>query len=349
MCIRVVVTRNGCHGRIRGFFTKHFLNLILTACVSGLPGVSLDYMKGLVTGLLRMIYERDSRRHFLPTGHWLMTDRFNMTAFVEEVVQEEENRHHEDDSDDEMDEDEPNTTPEVFGFRKPKTGNVRSSNRSRRTTPRLEVLQNMPFFIPFETRVQIFRTFVRIDQIKRRDGTIDPEMWRLNMHHRNPGRYERHQARIRREHEFEDAYTQFYRIKELLKEPIQITFVDKFDTEEVGIDGGGVTKEFLTTVTSQAFTPKQDLNLFIETEQHSLYPNPSSLEERMEHMREMGYPDNSGTFASNKLSIASAHTIFPLLIPLQGIFDKVSTTSCSAMSSSVGSSGSACMKRFWST
>jgi ubiquitin-protein ligase E3 C len=31
--------------------------------------------------------------------------------------------------------------------------------------PRLEILQNMPFFIPFTTRVQIFREFVMLDMV----------------------------------------------------------------------------------------------------------------------------------------------------------------------------------------
>jgi ubiquitin-protein ligase E3 C len=32
--------------------------------------------------------------------------------------------------------------------------------------PRLAILQNMPFFIPFETRVQIFREFIRLDKVR---------------------------------------------------------------------------------------------------------------------------------------------------------------------------------------
>jgi ubiquitin-protein ligase E3 C len=104
---------------------------------------------------------------------------------------------------------------------------------------------------------------------------------------------DRHHAKIRREHEFEDAYDQFYDLKEGLKEPIQITFVDKFDTIESGIDGGGVTKEFLTSVTSQAFTPHDELNLFIENENHLLYPNPAAYEERIEILRQMGFRQRS--------------------------------------------------------
>jgi len=114
---------------------------------------------------------------------------------------------------------------------------------------------------------------------------------------------ERHHAKIRREFEFEDAYQQFYDLKEGLKEPIQITFVDKFGTIEAGIDGGGVTKEFLTSVTTQAFTPRDGLNLFIENENHLLYPNPAAYEEHAEMLRQVGYRERSADFRKEQTDL----------------------------------------------
>lgn len=162
-------------------------------------------------------------------------------------------------------------------------------------TPRLEILQNMPFFIPFATRVEIFREFVTEDQVKRRGGVIDPDLWRMTqgfapggrMSHDNP--LGKHHAKVRREHVFQDAYEQFYTLGDGLKEPIQITFVDQFDTPEAGIDGGGVTKEFLTSVTNEAFTPNTGLSLFVENDQHLLYPNPTSVDEREDLLRQLGF------------------------------------------------------------
>lgn len=83
----------------------------------------------------------------------------------------------------------------------------------------------------------------------------------------------RHHAVVRRKHEFADAFDAFYELGPNLKEPIQITFKDEFDIVEAGIDGGGVTKEFLTSVTSQAFNPSQ--GFFRENAHHLLYPNPT--------------------------------------------------------------------------
>ncbi|EOD51187.1 IQ motif EF-hand binding site [Neofusicoccum parvum] len=154
----------------------------------------------------------------------------------------------------------------------------------------------MPFFIPFTTRVQIFREFVRLDQMKRRHGRIDPDQWRMAMMHDLASRepIERHHAKVRRKHEFDDAFEQFFKLGEALKEPIQITFVDQFDTVEAGIDGGGVTKEFLTSVSSQAFAPSENgIDLFVENEAHLLYPNPSAVEHQKEILREAGVRENS--------------------------------------------------------
>lgn len=73
--------------------------------LAGMLGVSTVYIKGLVTGLLRMLHERDSRRRFLPEGHWLMTSQVDMTGFIPAVTAEEEKRHEMQDDDDEEEED----------------------------------------------------------------------------------------------------------------------------------------------------------------------------------------------------------------------------------------------------
>lgn len=143
-------------------------------------------------------------------------------------------------------------------------------------TPRLEIMQNMPFFIPFATRVQIFRQFVRNEQRERR-GFEDPDDWRFAMMQAHTQDMSKHRATVHRDSIFDDAYEQFWTLNEGLKEPIQIKFVDKFGTEEEGIDGGGVTKEFLTSITNEAFASNsENLDLFIENDQHLLFPNPSA-------------------------------------------------------------------------
>lgn len=291
--------------------------------VAGLPGLTIDYLKGVITGLLRAIYERDSRRKFLPQGHWLMTSRFDMTSFIPGVVAEEESRHQvqeqeEEDVDAEDDEDFYEPTPALFSPRTRGYANVLRSQEARAraqrkasrkrylesVAPRLEILQNMPFFIPFHTRVEIFRQFVHLDQVKRRNGLTDPDLWRHQMMS-NPAMIgpngmpltsgellARHHAKIRRKNEFSDAFEQYYDLGADLKEPIQITFEDEFGIPEAGIDGGGVTKEFLTSVITQAFDPENenmDQQFFVENEKHLLHPNPTALEDLKIECRDAGY------------------------------------------------------------
>lgn len=278
--------------------------------LADMPGMTFDYLKGIVTGLLRSVYERDSRRHFLPTNHWLMTSRFDMTAFIPGVVAEEENRHRiaeqeeEDkgveDSDDDMLGSSLNGSA---GYHRTQEARARAQRKASRrrylesVAPRLEILQNMPFFIPFHTRVEIFRQFVHLDQAKRRNGLVDPDTWRANMmfapHDGGSNMLARHHAQIKRKSEFEDAYSAFYELGTALKEPIQITFLDEFGLQEAGIDGGGVTKEFLTSVINQAFDPVNGglEKYFIENEKHLLFPNPTALDDARAILQDMSLED----------------------------------------------------------
>ncbi|KAI4107473.1 MAG: hypothetical protein L6R37_001575 [Teloschistes peruensis] len=239
-----------------------------------------------------------------------------MDRFISAVVQEEEEKHKiqesydvdpegrfDDAADDESMEEEEEAHDDLIGTQR--TQQVRRIERLRRqqrkvsrrkylesVTPRLEILQNMPFFIPFATRVQIFRQFVLLDQVRRR-GTADPDLWRFSMMHNHRSEMGKHKAKVHRESIFDDAFNQFYQLGEGLKEPIQISFVDKFDTVEEGIDGGGVTKEFLTSVTSEAFNSMNGLDMFIENDQHLLYPNPTAVDERKELLTQASEPEGS--------------------------------------------------------
>lgn len=263
--------------------------------VAGLSGISLEYVKGIVTGLVRAIYERDSRRRFLPKGQWLMTSEFDMSNFISNVVAEEESRHQIQDMDEEEAVDSDNEVDSsVIDAMNSNLRRMRETEKRQRAlkrasrkrylesiAPRLEILQHLPFLIPFDTRVEISRAFVRLDQTKRRNGYLEPDLWRHSVatsRTRNDAEREigqRH-ARIRRQHEFRDSMKQFFHLGAALKEPIWISFIDEFGLEEAGIDGGGVTKEFLTSATANAFS--LEYGLFSSTSQHLLYPNPTALE-----------------------------------------------------------------------
>lgn len=273
----------------------------------GISGMTFEYVRNIANRVMQMLYERDSRRRFLPKDHWLMTTRFDMGAFIPAVVAEEERRREMADVDEDatneenehMDEDSEDTMQPMqrIGNR----GNLgvshsrqavsivelrkRHSAKARAMVgPRLEILQHMPYAIPFKTRVEIFKQFTYQDQVRRRLGSADPDDWRMRTHQFPGDILGRHSARIRRNHVIKDAFKYFYPLGDGLKEPIQITFVDKFGSVEAGIDGGGVTKEFLTTATSEAFTPGLT---FVANDQNLLYPNPAILDQR-KHLLKLG-------------------------------------------------------------
>ena len=192
-----------------------------------------------------------------------MTEYFDMEGFIGAVVKEEGLKNKAQDGDGPEDEEDilSDTADahhdEDYMVGTSRTQQVRRIDRLRRQqrknarqkqleaiAPRLEILQNMPFFIPFITRVEIFHQFIYKDKVIRREGYPDPDEWRLSVverlsHQRGEhGRVEARNllhgqhARIRRDFTFDDAYAQYYNLGEGLKEPIQITFVDQFDTRE---------------------------------------------------------------------------------------------------------------------
>jgi len=83
-------------------------------------------------------------------------------------------------------------------------------------SPRLGVLNNIPFAIPFETRVSMFRNFVANDMVNR---GVD--------RHRRTGRT---RVSVRRGNVAQDGFDKLEGAD--LKAPIEISFIDQFGQEE---------------------------------------------------------------------------------------------------------------------
>lgn len=92
----------------------------------------------------------------------------------------------------------------------------------------------VPFVIPFETRVAVFRQFIENDRT------------RLGLERGRYDRRKRSRAVIRRNSISEDAYAHLNGLGPALKGTIEIVFINQFGEEESGIDGGGLFKELLT-------------------------------------------------------------------------------------------------------
>jgi ubiquitin-protein ligase E3 C len=86
-------------------------------------------------------------------------------------------------------------------------------------SPRLGVLNNIPFAIPFEARVSIFRSFIVNDKRSIGSDIRSFEEFRSRTH-----------ATVRRGHVAEDGFDKLGDAN--LKRPIGITFIDQFGEEE---------------------------------------------------------------------------------------------------------------------
>ncbi|KAH9812750.1 hypothetical protein DFH28DRAFT_392310 [Melampsora americana] len=227
--------------------------------------VGLEQLRNLATRLLQQIYTRDSRRPFCEPGFWLMTSTFDLQSFIQTVVYEESHL--------EEIRNEPHEQTTPYDFVDPDLdlldhvpsppGRSQRERVSKRQlafiSPRLGVLNNIPFVIPFEQRVAIFRTFVQSD--RHRLG--------LDLH---PFGKPKHRAVIRRGRISEDGFLHLNALGPRLKDPIEIKFIDQYGLEEAGIDGGGVFKEFLTSLTKDIFDTNK--GLWLVNQNQELYPNP---------------------------------------------------------------------------
>ncbi|KAG0234785.1 hypothetical protein BGW41_001008 [Actinomortierella wolfii] len=227
--------------------------LDMSAHLSGSKNLTIGYLRDIITKLTRQLHARDSRRSFCPKDHWLAPMPLDMASFKRAVVLDEENLGGERNGDveDEM--------GRPMGITERANRRLRSTQLAR-LSPRLGVLNNIPFVIRFEDRVAIFRAFVESDR--------DRTPWAFDF---------RHQARavIRRDHVFEDGFDHLNPLGSRLKGRIAISFVDQYGIPEAGIDGGGVFKEFLTSLVHEAFDARA--GLFMNTSDQLLYPNPQSF------------------------------------------------------------------------
>lgn len=143
---------------------------------------------------------------------------------------------------------------------------------------KLEIFIKAPFFITFDERVDLFYTLIAMD---RRALGIDNEMSAFWMGESRPS------VVISRENILDDAVKSFA-YKEKLKSKISVTFTNEFGREE-GIDGGGVTKEFLTSVADEGFKDKDEkYGLFLHNDMYEIYPKPTLERKQLEYMRFLG-------------------------------------------------------------
>ncbi|KAF9234160.1 HECT-domain-containing protein [Melanogaster broomeanus] len=204
---------------------------------TNVPGLNLCLVgvREKITKCLQAIHARDSRRPFMPEDHWHVSSQTDMNSFIEAAVFEEQ---------------------QVDETAIPRVSSRRQRAHLSRLSPRLGVLNHIPFAIPFETRVLIFRRFIESDMMNRGFDQFS--------------RRSRMEVSIRRTNIAKDGYDRLSEVD--LRAPISISFIDQFGEPEAGIDGGGVFKEFFTSLCKEVFDT--DRGLWLANKKNEIYPNP---------------------------------------------------------------------------
>lgn len=223
-----------------------------------------EKLKDISISLLNQLYAKNLRLKFLSDEFWkINTLKFNLDTVLQLIVDEEERRIEM--AYDSLDnEGLGNSSRSGFNFQS--NGRKKSNNDAQ---SKLEILKKMPFFIPFEDRVKVFQALIQIDRERYVPNNIFQTPMRLS-------------ADIRRESLFEDAFNNFHKCGLDFKFPLNVTLFNEQGGQEAGIDGGGITKEFLTSVVFEGFDPYDKYKFFKENESHQLYPN-DDIQKKLSH------------------------------------------------------------------
>lgn len=115
----------------------------------------------------------------------------------------------------------------------------------------------MPYLISFPDRVKLFQRIVTADKAFHQGQ--DSSVYRIRIH---------------RGAILADGLKKLNSIRGNLKKRINVVFVNAAGREEVGIDAGGLFKEFWLDLSTLAFDLQY--GLFLTTDEQLLYPNPNS-------------------------------------------------------------------------
>ena len=242
-------------------------------------------LKDISISLLNQLYLKNLRLRFVSEDFWQLNEPINIDHLLLRLKTKRENRRGRERADaiddlmevdeygdEDEDEEEEEAEEEVGDLEDEEyiveggqlIGLPKFSSLEKRsevvTHSKLEILEKVPFFIPFKDRVLIFQALVLSQKEK-----WDAPLYSFTAAPR------RLVGSIRREFLVEDAFKEFHNVGSSLKYPLSVTFINEYGPE-AGI-GEGITKEFLTSVVTEGFKPNGVFQLFKETSLNQLYPN----------------------------------------------------------------------------
>ena len=172
----------------------------MSSCCS-CTGVS----QGNSCSLPALTHSDSSRKPFVPADHWLVTSQLDVNSFVDAAVIEEQSL--------------------SSSGADPKQASVQIHQRTA-ITPRLGILNNIPFTIPFAVRVTIFRHFV-VNDMRERGSLSSYGSWGFSRGSRGT---RKSKVQVRRGMVAQDGFDRLAEVD--LKTPLEIAFIDQFGQEE---------------------------------------------------------------------------------------------------------------------
>eukprot|EP00090_Calanus_glacialis_P033719 TRINITY_DN5609_c0_g1_i7.p1 TRINITY_DN5609_c0_g1~~TRINITY_DN5609_c0_g1_i7.p1 ORF type:complete len:730 (-),score=261.08 TRINITY_DN5609_c0_g1_i7:104-2266(-) len=209
-----------------------------------------SHMFKSVVGIVRQLYNRDTRRQFCPSNHWI-NPRITL----------------------------PQDRPQDISFRRSRISAYRpfrglrvftrdelEENGPPLTTKEVRlatVLRELPFTISFSQRVLVFQNLIQRDKQEHQGDRVNfmqgPHIDLL----------------VRRNYIYEDSFEKLSRDNEPnLRLKMRVQLVNAAGLDEAGIDGGGLFREFLSQLLKAAFDPNR--GFFALTRDQMLYPNPTA-------------------------------------------------------------------------
>lgn len=183
--------------------------------------------------LLRQLYTRDLRRGFCAPDHWTV-DTLNLPLDKPDDLHLTRSRHRS-----------PRPFQPIKDFTKEdfESGGPPLSTKQIRS---ITILREIPFVVPFNTRVNILQGLLSADKLQYQgdlQGFLQGPSISLT---------------VRRSHLYEDAYDKLRPENETDMRPrFRVQMINNIGLEEVGIDGGGVFREFLSELIKAAFDPNR--------------------------------------------------------------------------------------------
>lgn len=178
------------------------------------------------------------------------------------------------------------------------------------------VITVTPHVFPFEERVQMFREFINMDKTSRRMAgeVLGPGSRTVEIV-------------IRRGHVVEDGFRQLNSLGSRLKSNIHVSFVSESGLPEVGLDYGGLSKEFLTDLAKAAFAPEYGLFSQTSTSDRLIIPTTAARfqENGVQMIEFLGKVVGKALYEGILLDYSFSHVFVHKLLGRYSFLDELST------------------------